>query len=122
MAESACREDGARLWQPRNADAWTGLKHFESSTLDGRFNGITGVDEDLVAIGMTVDDADGTVRYPDGTEVPESLFGTAVEWAAGFPVVGAGKGCVAVNGDMELVNVECDGYSNGNVRKFVRFF
>ena len=75
-AQAVCSVEGARLWEPRNADGFTSLKRFYSVQLSQTDfpNGHSG--RVAFAIGMKVKESKAI--YPDGTLVPSQILGPAV--------------------------------------------
>ena len=116
-AKAKCNSDGARLWQPRNEDAWNNLMSLESKLLSspqGHFP-FHSPDNSFIAIGLEIkidQYGEAVAYYPDGAKVPENLIGRAFVWDTLFPENNADKTCVALI-EGKLRNVVCNSYEEG---------
>ncbi len=118
-AEEICRREGARLYHPRNMQAWDLLLNLTGPQMDDPFP-YQGGGTKFIALGMRVDFTQGypILQYSDGTPVPETLVGKAFAWKdSTYPLNEPTKACVALDGRV-AVNRECDGYYDSELVTF----
>ena len=110
-----CRDEGARLWQPRNLDFFNNFKPFIEPDFKTMFNGT----DAYVAIGLELrwEEGLGIPYYPDGTPVPRNMLDP--DWfATKWDETNENYTCMAFNRNVTIVNVPCNGYRQGKRHAF----
>ena len=115
--ENKCKEQGARLYQPRSTRSLKGLEiktpqFFNKDNTDVK--GILGWANSLhTSLGITSDNSDGDHKlfYKDGSRVPVGLTRDpeGLEWNSPYPILDGT--CVLWNEKEKIANLDCEGYS-----------
>ena len=108
-AESACRSDGTRLWQPRNLNFFHNLVASHADDMEYAFTGKNGINAPIyyAAGWRTVEVAGERLPvYSDGAFVPVDILDEITHDFSGEE----GEDCVALGRRGRMVSVKCDGY------------